>query len=642
MLLANLHRIRHLLESRAILLLLVAALLAVGTIGMVGMTASVWVAESIQGSSSAINMTGGLRRLAHRAGTMVAASSLEERIGVIQVNDAIAEFENALTHPHLIGVIESNQNATPAALHRDLLATWQDQLKPRLSALGEQAAAQRDPAEFIAALDEIDTFVTQINTLVTTLELDAEASIQRLRSTLAAALTLTALLVAASLYLLHLRVFRPLAALRRATERIARRDFSTCNCLDGHDELGQVGHAFNLMTEELSIACRDLEQRVEQKTADLVRTNRSLALLYKTISRLYHAPASADAYAEALTEIEQTLGLKGSFACIEPKHGGPSAVLFSSMGRCMSADQDAEEICHNCRGKLAPWTYQPSADGTTDILMVPLRDANHLYGMLRFALPPGQRLEPWQQDLVEALSRHMGVALGMTRQSERERLLGLQEERSIIARELHDSLAQSLSYMKIQVSLLTPLVADPARRDAAIGVLGDLRLGLDQAYGQLRELLSSFRLQINGDFSRLLLSTVNEFASRSGVPITLALDLAGCALRPNQEVHALHLIREALSNATRHANASHIRVDLRVTPGGWIELVIEDNGDGVAAEKAAAQDHYGLAIMSERANGLGGKLTIEPLQEGGTRVAVRFDPRSETRTITAHKDRVPT
>lgn len=629
-------------ESRAILLLLVSSLLAVGMIGVVGMSASVLVAESVQGSGSAINLAGSLRRFAHRAGSMAAAAGLGGRIGATEVEDAIAQFDGAILHPDLIGVLGREESAIPAAIHRGVVAAWRDELKPRLSALGTLDPTLGTPAQYTEALAEIDVFVAQINTLVTILEQDAEASIQRLRTTLAAALIMTALVVALSLQLMRRRVFRPLAELGQAAGRIARRDFTIRSELGGNDELGQVSAAFNAMADELSVAYRDLEQRVEHKTAALVRTNRSLELLYNVISRLYHAPASAEAYAEALTEIERTLGLKGSFACIQPKHGGPSAVLFSTMGRCVSADQDADEACRNCRGKLAPWTYQPSADAATEVLMVPLRDADHLYGMLRFALPRGQRLAPWQQDLVEAVSRHMGVALGITRQSERERLLGLQEERSIIARELHDSLAQSLSYMKIQVSLLAPVVTDPARRDEALAVLSDLRQGLDAAYRQLRELLSSFRLQINGDFSRLLASTVDEFSNRSGIPITLALDLASCELRPNQEVHLLHLIREALSNATRHASASHIRVDLRVTPGGWVELVVEDDGDGAFATMPAEPHHYGMAIMAERANGLGGTLTIKPTQEGGTRVAVRFDPQGETRAITEHQDRLST
>lgn len=639
---AALRQIGAYLEGRAILLLLVSALLAVAAIGMVGMSASVLVAEGVQGSGSAINVAGSLRRFAHRTGAMVAAAGLGGSIGMVEVQGAVDQFDDALMHPDLLGVLGREESAIPAAIHRGIVVAWRDELKPRLRALGAVEPMLTEPAHYSQALAEIDEFVAQINTLVTVLEQDAEASIQRLRATLAAALIITALVVVVSLYLMRRRVFRPLAELRQAAGRIARRDFTVRSDFAGNDELGQVSGAFNAMADELSVDYRDLEQRVEQKTSDLVRANRSLQLLYNVISRLYHAPASAEAYAEALTEIERTLGLKGSFACIEPKHGGPSAVLFSTMGECVRVGQDAEDACRNCRGKLAPWTYQPSDDAASDILMVPLRDADHLYGMLRFALPHGQRLHPWQQDLVEALSLHMGVALGITRQSERERLLGLQEERSIIARELHDSLAQSLSYMKIQVSLLAPVVADPARRDEALTVLTDLRQGLDEAYRQLRELLSSFRLQINGDFSRLLASTIDEFSNRSGIPITLALHLAGCDLRPNQEVHLLHLIREALSNATRHAKASRIRVDLRVTSAGWVELVVEDDGDGAFAAQPAEPHHYGMAIMGERAAGLGGTLVVKPTQEGGTRVAVRFDPQGETRTIPDHKERVST
>ncbi|PKO49603.1 MAG: hypothetical protein CVU28_15560, partial [Betaproteobacteria bacterium HGW-Betaproteobacteria-21] len=223
----------------------------------------------------------------------------------------------------------------------------------------------------------------------------------------------------------------------------------------------------------------------------------------------------------------QVAGLKGSLACIEPRHDGPAMVIASTLGPCpdrASTALDAALACALCRGDAAPWTYQ--SEGDHDLLRVPLRDTERHYGMLRLVLVRGQRLEGWQRQLVEALSRHMGMALGAARRSEQERLLGLQEERSVIARELHDSLAQALSYMKIQVSLLQPLVGDPARSADALTTLADLREGVNAAYRQLRELLVSFRLKMTGDFPDLLQSAVEEYASKGKVELRLETRLA--------------------------------------------------------------------------------------------------------------------
>ncbi len=615
-------RILDYLARRATLLLLVLALLAVTLIGVVGMSASVVVAEAVQGSGSAINVAGSLRRLTHRVGALVVAESLGGSIGRPDIDQAVRQLEASLIHPSLLDVLERAESAVPAAIYRGVVANWHDQLKPRLLDLGGRPGAERaSAAEYEAMLADIDAFVEQLNTFVAVLEFDAEARIKRLRQILAIALGLTLALVLAALVLHHRRIFRPLAALRSTAGRIAAGDFAARSEHAGRDELGQLGEAFNAMADELATAYADLERRVEQKTADLTRSNRALELLFHVISRLYHAPASTESYTETLREIEETLGVEGSFACVQGKHGGPAAVLASTLGQCSERDEN-DLACMECAGRNARWAYR--RQGGRDVLMAPLRDADRIYGMLKLALPPGRRLEDWQRDLVEAISRHMGVALGISQQTERERLIALQEERSVIARELHDSLAQSLSYMKIQASLLAPVMADPARRAEAEEILGEIREGINSAYRQLRELLSSFRLKMEGDFARLLANTAEEFSNRSGLPIAVDMRLGGAHLSPNQEIHVLHIIREALSNATRHAGARAITVRLRAQDEGPVELSVEDDGRGIDAAALAQPHHYGVTIMGERARGLGGELEIVPKPGRGTRVTVRF------------------
>jgi two-component system, NarL family, nitrate/nitrite sensor histidine kinase NarX len=626
---------RGFVASRAILLSLVAAFFAVTLISVIGMSTSVVVAETVQGSGSAINVAGSLRRLTHRVSALVVAEALDGSIGSAEIDEAMRQFESSLVHPSLRNVIGREHSSVAAAIYRGVGANWYEHLKPKLVGLTERSVVEEPlPLEYEEVLGEVDTFVEQINTLVLVLEHDAEARIQQLRTILAVALGLTGAVVLAAMYLLRRRVFRPLAALGDAAGRIARRDFSARSHHTGRDELGQVSEAFNSMASELSSAYQDLERRVQEKTADVVRSNRSLELLYHLITRLYHAPASAESYAETLTDIERTLGLQGSFACVQAKHGGPATILYSNMSGCARSGGNSDESCQNCPGKVAPWTYRREKDA--DVLMVPLRDADNLYGMLRLSMPPGRRLLEWQSTLLEAVSRHMGIALGISRQTERERLIALQEERSIIARELHDSLAQSLSYMKIQVSLLTPVVADPERHEQALEVLNDLREGINSAYRQLRELLSSFRLKMEGDFATLLNTTVQEFSNRSGMPIDVDVRLGHISLGANQEIHLLHIIREALSNATRHSGGTRIAVALSTGPKDEVSLTVDDDGKGIDPVSAGSFNHYGLAIMGERARGLGGTLEVYPRPGGGTRVCVRFNPEKTQRVSLTH------
>jgi two-component system nitrate/nitrite sensor histidine kinase NarX len=206
----------------------------------------------------------------------------------------------------------------------------------------------------------------------------------------------------------------------------------------------------------------------------------------------------------------------------------------------------------------------------------------------------------------------------------------LLEERAAIARELHDSLAQSLSYMKIQVSRLKPFAEQSGTEVAE--VLQELREGLNSAYRQLRELLTTFRLRVDGGgLGAALQATVAEFSNRGNLPIALDVDLGGCTLSANEEIHTLQIVREALSNVLNHAAATEARVRINYGEDGMVCATVEDNGVGI--RKKAGAHHYGLAIMEERSKSLGGSVTIDRAEPSGTRVTLRFLPTSRRDTV---------
>jgi nitrate/nitrite-specific signal transduction histidine kinase len=109
-------------------------------------------------------------------------------------------------------------------------------------------------------------------------------------------------------------------------------------------------------------------------------------------------------------------------------------------------------------------------------------------------LAPDREPEPWEIRLLETVARHIGTAINLSHCATRDRRLALLEERATIARELHDSLAQSLSYLKIQVSRLDAALRRPNGAAVARPIIEGLREGLSGAYRQLREILTTFRL----------------------------------------------------------------------------------------------------------------------------------------------------
>ena len=179
--------------------------------------------------------------------------------------------------------------------------------------------------------------------------------------------------------------------------------------------------------------------------------------------------------------------------------------------------------------------------------------------------------------------------------------------------------------MKIQVSRLKPLVERSGAGSEAGEVLAELREGLNSAYRQLRELLTTFRLRIEGEgLAAALQTTVAEFSSRCSIPISLDAHLAGCTLTPNEEIHALQIVREALSNVLNHAQARQAEVKVSCNSDGSVSASVTD--DGIGIRQAAGAHHYGMAIMEERAKNLGGRLTVENPPALGTRVTLHFMP----------------
>lgn len=198
------------------------------------------------------------------------------------------------------------------------------------------------------------------------------------------------------------------------------------------------------------------------------------------------------------------------------------------------------------------------------------------------------------------------------------------EERAAIARELHDSLAQSISYLKVKVSLLQDTLRK--RTDSIPDIektLQEVRSTLSTADLQLRELITTFRLTMRGrTFSQALEDSIEEFERRSSIAFDLDNRLKAGRLTVSDEMQLLLILREALCNVVRHSHASLCWVSVRVRDDGAILMRVEDNGIGVQLALQDGEHHHGLIIMQERARALGGTFRIEDRIGGGTRLNV--------------------
>jgi signal transduction histidine kinase len=191
------------------------------------------------------------------------------------------------------------------------------------------------------------------------------------------------------------------------------------------------------------------------------------------------------------------------------------------------------------------------------------------------------------------------------------------EERRRVAREIHDGIAQELSYLGYFVD---GLAAEARGNDPLSEQLKDLRQEITRIISELR--LSIFDLRsevdVHGGLGAALSDYVRSVGRQSGLTVHMSLSEAANRLPAETEAELLRIAQEAITNARKHANAENLWVTLEVDPPVAL-LRIEDDGRGLGA---AREDSYGLQIMRERAKRLRTTVLVAPREPCGTKVEV--------------------
>lgn len=393
----------------------------------------------------------------------------------------------------------------------------------------------------------------------------------------------------------------------------------------GRDEMDRLIEALKaLAARQVSLSA---EERLGQQVVNehIRRSGQGLQVLHQVARTLSERDVSEIGLVNSLLLLEPCLGSRTvgirfdaatqsalGIAAAVTTHGEP--VLF----RSLSPD-------HGQRDGSARMVPHPDAVSGQS-LVVPLSRGHAAIGTLVAEFSGSARIDDLQVMLVESFARMLALAISSVSRNQEERRLALMEERSAIAAELHDSLAQSLAFMKIQVARLQAgLTQEPPPADVRQSVV-ELRTALSSAYRGVRELIAAFRARMGpGGLVVAVQEAVEEFSQRSNLEIRFDNRLGRCHLEVNEEFHVLQVVREALSNAVRHARATQICIVAAYGPDHRLVVTVDDDGTGPAT---ASDDgaHHGMSIMKERAGTLGGDLDIGRGPAGGTQVRLSFPP----------------
>ncbi|SOY93152.1 NarX, PUTATIVE TRANSMEMBRANE NITRATE/NITRITE SENSOR KINASE TRANSCRIPTION REGULATOR PROTEIN [Cupriavidus taiwanensis] len=618
--------LRHRLSTRIISLSLAVLLVVLGMI-----SGTLWLSWKLEGAGAAINDAGSLRMRANRVAIELALAHAG------RANDLPAQVQ-ALNAT--LALLKKGDAARPLflpdepAIHTQMTRVthdWQQRLRPL-------AVAGASPAAYIAALPG---FVAQADRLVVMIEHDSARKTDLLRLSQTALALMACIGTVAVIYLLYLWIILPVLRLQDGLRRMAAREFSLRLPVESRDEFGTLSEGFNRMAGELQGLYHDLEARVAQKTAELERHNRDLETLYEMAAFLNQA-ADAEAMAQGFLArvMRQFDADGGSVRVLDSRHGrmhllaaaGLPAALAeadscASANGCHCGDATREAVIAivDLRGAARAGAADETPcgrDGFQSLAAFRIESQRGATGMFALHFRAPRKLPPSDRQLLQTLAQHLGTALEHLRLSATARQLAVVEERNLVAQGLHDSIAQGLNYLNLQVQLLDDAVArdDLAETRELVPML---RHGVEESYQDVRELLNNFRSRLGtGELRPAVEETVGRFRRQCRTEATLAIDERGGAwpLSPEQQLQVLFILQEALSNVRKHAMAAHVAVAL--SHGRDFRLVVQDDGEGFDPDELAtrADAHIGLSIMRERAARLGAQLHVQASPGSGVRI----------------------
>ncbi|WP_298834288.1 GAF domain-containing protein [uncultured Piscinibacter sp.] len=255
------------------------------------------------------------------------------------------------------------------------------------------------------------------------------------------------------------------------------------------------------------------------------------------------------------------------------------------------------------------------------VLAVPLQRRGRVLGVYNLFFAGNDEPSPQVMALLKSVGELLGLALDNARLESENLRATVMQERQAMAAEIHDSIAQTLTFVKMRLPLLQDAVVEHDGPNA-LKYLGDVRRAVGEAHASLREIVTQFRTRIDPrGLGHALDALVARFRERNAIELSFVNRGMPLNLSTEVETDVFHIVQESLANIERHSHARHAWLTIEGGPLGF-ELRVEDDGIGPRPgdEQCDEGSHFGIGIMSERAHRLGGEFSVGARPGGGTRV----------------------
>ena len=590
----------------------------------------------LEGASTAINDAGSLRMQTYRLAYMVGNHATER-----QINNQIKEFEQSLqkvSRTDAINPLLPAQRPQAYDLIQSMLVIdWQSNILPKLQ------------KHTLPTNIDLYRFAGNIDLFVQALENANEENTRWLRR-FQMALILMILIAAGVMIKFHYSwIIRPLEALLDGVQTIGRGGFGVAIPTGYIQEFAQVSKGFNQMSAHLKTLYTDLEGLVARQTQDLARQNRDLEMLYQTTRDLHQTHTPTKAAEEFLSRVVPAVSASaGSIRLLDFERkrtdlvastGLPADVQTaeqcSELEACLCGHKDkggeggrpsekpsGQSACFYDARDYGNLPFVTGHPGFARVSVFPILYKSEELGILTLYFSDGIELGENDDSLLRTLCGQLGVSITNSRFAQERSQLAVLQERNLIAQGLHDSIAQTLTFLNLQVQMLDSAykAGEKEQMEENIRFLTD---GVQECYDDVRELLLNFRTKIsNKDFPEAVTSLLARFEQQTQIEVDTAWRDDGPSLNNDEQLQVIFILQESLSNIRKHAQAHHVVVELDNRHD--FTLRIRDDGIGfdTGRLKNMSEAHVGLGIMQERARRINAVLSVESQPHQGTTVTL--------------------
>jgi len=405
-------------------------------------------------------------------------------------------------------------------------------------------------------------------------------------------------LIAFTFHVARRDLVAPLTELRRWVNEMRNGNLSARLSKSDQPDFSKLYQDINALAERLESLSLNMQSEVERQTHRIQQKTHSLEILYDIAANINAANDLEDLLTRFLHTLKDVVNARAGTVRILTSDDNMQLIASSgldpeivkqekliSIDRCLCGqvakrgEVYALDDLKGC-GQFAGRPFFESDD--VEMIAIPLSYRGKVLGVYNLFTEQHSLVEREDmKDLLTSIGHHLGMAIEKSRLDEEANLLSIMEERTRLANELHDSLAQSLASLKFQVRVLDETLHS-GEESALWEELERIENSLDEAYTELRELIAHFRAPMD---KRGLVPAVEQaierFRRNSQISAFLQLEWNKTKLPVEVEMQVLRIIQEALANIRKHSEANAVRVLMRATPNQDFLVMIEDDGIGI-------------------------------------------------------------